>query len=231
MPVFQLTECIHFPPAKLADESGLLAVGGDLSPQRLLAAYSHGIFPWFSKGDPLLWWFTSPRLVLFPNEFKIPKRLSRYARNSKVTVTKNTAFDKVIRECAEIRTETGDETWILPEMLEAYQILHKMGYAHSVECWQDGRLVGGLYGIALGKFFFGESMFSRVKCGSQYALIALVDFLKKNAYKVIDCQMTTNHLIRFGAREINGRQFQALIKTNIDRIIPDDTWKNEEHSP
>jgi leucyl/phenylalanyl-tRNA--protein transferase len=228
MPVFQLNDCIDFPPTELADESGLLAVGGDLKPQRLLAAYSHGIFPWYSKGDPLLWWFTSPRLVIFTSEFKIPRRLMRYARKSKVTLTKNIAFDTVIRECAEIRTESGDETWILPEMLEAYQVLHEMGYAHSIECWQDDQLVGGLYGIALGKVFFGESMFSRIQSGSQYALIGLVDFLKKNAYKVIDCQMTTDHLIRFGAREISGRKFQALIKTNIDNITPDISWNNED---
>ncbi len=230
MPVFQLNDCIQFPPAELADESGLLAVGGDLSPQRLIAAYSHGIFPWYSEGDPLLWWFTSPRLVIFLDEFKTPKRLARYARNSSVTVSRDAAFSDVINECAHIRTETGEETWILPEMMDAYNILHRLGYAHSIECWQGQTLVGGLYGIAIGKVFFGESMFSRISCGSQYALIGLVDFLTKEGYKLIDCQMTTDHLLRFGAREISGNEFQSVIKKSITNISPQVHWKNDKTS-
>lgn len=228
MPVFQLTQDVQFPPVSLADESGLLAIGGDLSAQRLLLAYSEGIFPWFSKGDPLLWWFTSPRLVIFPNEFHIPKRVARYKRNANITITKDLAFSEVMQQCASIRTETGEETWIVDEMFKAYQNLHTLGYAHSVECWENERLVGGLYGVALGKVFFGESMFSRTRCGSQFALIDLVDYLTKMDYKMIDCQMTTNHLIRFGAREINGSKFHKLLKQYTHDISPQESWYSNE---
>ncbi len=228
MPVFQLTQDIEFPPVSLAEDSGLLAVGGDLSAERLLCAYSEGIFPWFSKGDPLLWWFTSPRLVIFPSEFHIPKRVARYKRNSDLTITRNTAFLEVMRQCALTRTETGEETWIIDEMFQAYQKLHLLGYAHSVECWENGKLVGGLYGVALGKVFFGESMFSRIKCGSQFALIALVDYLDQKSFQMIDCQMTTNHLLRFGAREINGSKFHTLLKLHTCDISPQEHWYSNE---
>ncbi|MGW8193647.1 MAG: leucyl/phenylalanyl-tRNA--protein transferase [Desulforhopalus sp.] len=227
MPVFRLSDQIQFPPVELAEENGLLAIGGDLSPERLIMAYSRGIFPWSSPNTPLLWWFTSPRLVIFPDEFRIPKRLTRYARKSAVTITRDSAFSQVIAQCAEIRTETGEETWITPEMESAYILLHRLGFAHSIECWLDDELVGGLYGVALDKIFFGESMFSRVKCGSQFALIALVKFLEKKSFKLIDCQMTTNHLLRFGAREISGSEFQRYLKEHISRITPDKEWKNE----
>jgi leucyl/phenylalanyl-tRNA--protein transferase len=227
MPVFRLNDQIQFPPPFLAEPNGLLAIGGDLSPERLIAAYSLGIFPWYSPGDPLLWWFTSPRLVIFPGEFRVPKRLARYARNSDVDLTRDRAFSRVIEECAGIRTEVNEETWISPEMQEGFIALHHLGFAHSFECWQQGRLVGGLYGMALGKVFFGESMFSRIKCGSQFALIALVDYLKKKDFKLIDCQMTTNHLIRFGAREISGTEFRNYLDKNINGKKPDENWKNE----
>ncbi len=227
MPIFQLNEHIHFPHPDYAEENGLLAIGGDLSPERLLMAYSHGIFPWYSQGDPILWWFTSPRLIIYPDEFRIPKRVGRYARAAAVDITRDTAFSQVISECAKVRTENAEETWISPEMHKAYTNLHRLGFAHSVECWQNDLLVGGLYGIALDKVFFGESMFSRIKCGSQFALIALVDFLKSKNYQLIDCQMTTKHLLRFGAKEISGQQFQTHLKNNIRKIIPYDNWKNE----
>ncbi|MFT5702057.1 MAG: leucyl/phenylalanyl-tRNA--protein transferase [Desulforhopalus sp.] len=230
MPVFRLTDDIQFPPVSLAEDSGLLAIGGDLSPERLLCAYHNGIFPWFSKGDPLLWWFTSPRLVLFPKEFHTPKRVLRYQRKAKLTITRDVAFSKVIQQCATIRTESGEETWIVDEMLEAYKKLHRLGYAHSVECWQNDTLVGGLYGIALGKVFFGESMFSRIPCGSQFALIALVEYLEKEEFQMIDCQMTTNHLLRFGAREINGSEFHKLLKLNIGDITPQENWYSDEEN-
>lgn len=227
MPVFRLNDQIQFPPVDLAESNGLLAIGGDLSPERLIMAYSRGIFPWYSPGDPLLWWFTSPRLVIFPAEFRIPKRLARYAKKSDITITRDLAFSRVIAQCAAIRTEAGDETWISPEMQRAYTTLHYLGFAHSFECWQKGELVGGLYGIALDKIFFGESMFSGIKCGSQFALIALVNFLSRKKFKLIDCQMTTNHLLRFGAREISGSEFQRYLKANIIKITPDKEWKNE----
>ena len=226
MPVFQLTGQIRFPPPDLAEENGLLAVGGDLSPKRLLTAYSQGIFPWYSEGDPILWWFTSPRLVLFPDEFRIPRRLTRYARNSRIEVTRDCAFAEVIGNCATVRTETGDKTWITPAMQAAYTELHHLGFAHSIECWQQEKLVGGLYGIALDRVFFGESMFSRINCGSQFALIALVAYLKSADFKLIDCQMTTNHLLRFGARELSGNKFQHLLREYIRNITPHENWKN-----
>lgn len=226
MPIFQLTRDVRFPRPELAEENGLLAIGGDLSPERLLSAYSRGIFPWFAEGDPILWWFTSPRLILFPGEFRIPKRLARYLRNSQVQITRDCAFKQVIRNCATVRTEAGDNTWITPAMQAAYMELHDLGFAHSIECWHQNKLVGGLYGIALGSVFFGESMFSRIHCGSQFALIELVNFLKSENYKLIDCQMTTNHLLRFGAREISGKEFQSLLKENIRDITPHENWKS-----
>lgn len=229
MPIFQLTEQIQFPHPDYAEDNGLLAVGGDLSPERLIMAYSQGIFPWFSEGDPILWWFIKPRLVIFPDEFRIPKRLKRYTKTTSTIITYDKAFSQVISECAEIRTETGTETWISPGMREAYTTLHQLGFAHSVECWQNNLLVGGLYGIALDRVFFGESMFSRIKCGSQFALIALVQYLKERNFQLIDCQMTTNHLLRFGAREISGGEFQAHLKKNIKNIIPYDNWKNRKN--
>jgi len=226
MPIFRLNKQIQFPHPDYAEDNGLLAVGGDLSPERLLMAYSQGIFPWYSEGDPILWWFTHPRLVIFPDEFRIPKRLKRYIRAASITITYDSAFSRVINECAEIRTETGTETWISPRMQEAYTTLHELGFAHSVECWQDDLLVGGLYGLALDRVFFGESMFSRIKCGSQFALIALIRYLKEKNFQLIDCQMTTNHLLRFGAREISGQEFQTHLKKNIKNIIPYDNWNN-----
>ncbi len=229
MPIFQLTKQIQFPHPDYAEDNGLLAVGGDLSPERLIMAYSQGIFPWFSEGDPILWWFIKPRLVIFPEEFRIPKRLKRYSKTTSTIITYDKAFSQVIRECAEIRTETGTETWISPGMQEAYTTLYQLGFAHSVECWQDNLLVGGLYGIALDRVFFGESMFSRIKCGSQFALIALVQYLKEKNFQLIDCQMTTNHLLRFGAREISGGEFQAHLKKNIKNFIPYDNWNNRKN--
>jgi len=227
MPVFQLNDHIQFPHPSLAEDNGLLAIGGDLSPERLLHAYSHGIFPWFSKDDPLLWWFTSPRLVIFPNEFRVPKRLARYIRTSSVHITRDRAFSGIIRECAEVRIKKGEGTWIGTAMQEAYSRLHQLGFAHSVECWQNDTLVGGLYGVAIDKVFFGESMFSKISCGSQFAFVALVDFLKNNKFELIDCQMTTNHLLRFGAREISGQDFQRHLAIHIKHITPQPFWTNE----
>ncbi len=223
MSIFQLTEEIVFPDPRLAEENGLLAIGGDLSVTRLLAAYSTGIFPWYSEGEPPLWWFTDPRLVLFPGEFKVSKRLARSLRNSGFHTTFNQDFDQVISSCAEIRIENGEGTWISDEMKEAYKTLHRKGYAHSVECWRDDTLAGGLYGILLGKVFFGESMFTRISNGSKAALVALVEQLKQQEIAVIDCQMTTNHLLSFGAREICGNEFRHLLEKNIPQPVPPST--------
>lgn len=226
MPIFKLTDHIQFPDPALAESNGLLAIGGDLKPERLLLAYRLGIFPWYSEGDPILWWFTSPRLVIFLEEFHIPKRVARFARNTDIKITRNSAFHEVVKACSDTRVERDEETWIVPEMVLAYIRLHELGYAHSIECWLDNQLVGGLYGISLGKIFFGESMFSTVKSASQLALIALVEYLLAQDFKLIDCQMTTKHLLRFGAREISGKQFQNILNNYIQEINPHDNRKN-----
>ncbi len=230
MPVFQLTEDITFPPPTLAEENGLLAVGGDLTPGRLINGYRQGIFPWYSEGDPILWWFTSPRFVIHPDEFRIPKRLARYLRKPTFTVTMDKAFEQVIDYCATIRTHKGEETWITDEMKNAYCQLHNLGYAHSVECWQNDMLAGGLYGVALDRVFFGESMFTRVSNSSKMALACLVGHLKKKNFGLIDCQMTTDHLMRYGAREISGRDFLRHLKNLISTTSPDGVWKNDTNN-
>lgn len=227
MPVFRLSEHILFPHPEMAEDNGLLAVGGDLSAERLIAAYRSGIFPWYTKEDPILWWFTSPRLILFPSELKISSRLARYQRTSKYTVTFDTAFAEVIRMCADIRSDSRRDTWISTEMQDAYTHLHNLGYAHSVECWQEGGLVGGLYGIALDRVFFGESMFSRSSNASKIGFLHLVAHLRAKGFEMIDCQMTTQHLLHFGAREIPGRRFSELLRIYIQSTIPDGSWKDD----
>jgi leucyl/phenylalanyl-tRNA--protein transferase len=215
MPVFQLTEKIIFPPPELAEENGLLAVGGDLSAKRLLLAYSKGIFPWYSAGEPILWWSPSPRLVIIPDEFKVPSRLSRFIKQQKYKVTMDHAFQQVISGCASAADRQDKGTWIDDDMIEAYTLLHEMGYAHSVECWMDDELVGGLYGIALGKIFFGESMFSRQSNASKVAFVYLAEKLLERGFDLIDCQLKTEHLMQFGAREIPGAEFQDLLVRSV----------------
>jgi len=227
MPVFRLTEEILFPRPSLAEENGLLAIGGDLSPARLISAYRRGIFPWYSPGDPILWWFTSPRLVLFPETFRVPKRLARYMRKPLFTVTFDTAFERVIESCAAVRTMKGEETWITEEMKTAYLQLHQLGYAHSVECWQEQTLAGGLYGVLLDRVFFGESMFTLLSNGSKIALASLVIQLRRKNCRLIDCQMTTEHLLHYGACEISGRDFQRCLNTYIENVFPDGKWNYE----
>ncbi|WP_084457001.1 leucyl/phenylalanyl-tRNA--protein transferase [Desulfogranum mediterraneum] len=219
MPVFRLTQELIFPPPQLAEPEGLLAVGGDLSPERLLSAYRSGIFPWYSQGEPLLWWSPAPRLVLFPEEFHLPRRLARTIRQGRFRLTADTAFSAVIAACA--RTIRRDEpgTWITPEMQQAYIRLHELGHAHSIECWQGGKLAGGLYGVALDGVFFGESMFTRVRDASKVALAQLVHHAPGLGLAVIDCQMTTRHLLGFGAREVEREVFLSLLAQHI-RSIP-----------
>ncbi len=225
MPVFQLTNDVIFPRPDLAEESGLIAIGGDLNPRRLITGYRCGIFPWYSEGDPILWWFTSPRLVIYPDEFRISKRLARYMRKPLYRVTMDKAFEEVIESCARIRTINGEETWITKEMKEAYCKMHDLGYAHSVECWQNETLAGGLYGIALDRVFFGESMFTRMSNSSKIALASLVLHLRKNNFGLIDCQMTTEHLVRYGAREISGRAFLNHLDQLISTTSSHGVWK------
>jgi leucyl/phenylalanyl-tRNA--protein transferase len=225
MPVYQLTDKLIFPPAELAEKDGLLAIGGDLSPERLLLAYSNGIFPWFSENDPILWWAPSPRLVIFPDEFKVPKRLARIIRQKKYVVTLDQAFRQVITGCATIAERGIKGTWITRDMIAAYSDLHDMGFAHSVECWQDDKLVGGLYGVSLGGFFFGESMFSRQPNCSKIALVFLLKKLLQWDFDLIDCQMKTAHLLQFGAREIPGPEFQKLLAKSMSRSSHVGKWQ------
>jgi len=197
---------LRFPPARLASPEGLLAIGGDLRIQRLLEAYRHGIFPWYSAGQPILWWSPDPRLVLFPNELKISRSLRKTLRTGRFRVTLDTCFRDIMKACAAPRP--GQEgTWITPEMIDAYAALHDSGLAHSVEAWFGNDLVGGLYGVALGSMFFGESMFARATDASKIAFVHLVHQLKTWGFSLVDCQVTTTHLVSLGAREIPRADF------------------------
>ncbi|MFZ2446485.1 MAG: leucyl/phenylalanyl-tRNA--protein transferase [Syntrophobacteraceae bacterium] len=215
MPVFRLTDELIFPHPSHAASGGLLAVGGDLSPERLLLAYAHGIFPWYSEYDPILWWSPDPRLVLFPDELKVSASLKRVIRKKVYTVTVDRDFREVIRACAVVRTAAGEGTWITDDMLDAYVRLHELGYAHSVESRFEGELVGGLYGVAIGRVFFGESMFTLRTDASKVALVHLVELVRDLGFHFIDCQTTTEHLKRFGAREIPREEFMERLARAI----------------
>ncbi|HMK61337.1 MAG TPA: leucyl/phenylalanyl-tRNA--protein transferase [Dissulfurispiraceae bacterium] len=215
MPVFHLTDDLIFPPPDFAESDGLLAVGGDLRVERLLLAYSMGIFPWYSDDYPILWWSPDPRLVLFPNELKISRSLKQTIKRGIFAITMNQAFEQVIHGCARKRRNNEDGTWITDEMKSAYIELHAAGYAHSVEAWLNNELAGGLYGIALGRAFFGESMFSLRDNASKVAFVHLVENLMQDGFQLIDCQVTTHHLMSFGAREIPRVEFLKLLKTAL----------------
>jgi leucyl/phenylalanyl-tRNA--protein transferase len=204
---------IYFPDveAALREPDGLLAVGGDLKPERLLYAYRNGIFPWFGPDQPILWWAPDPRLVLFPEQLRISRSLSKTLRKHLFTITFDTAFAQVVHECAAPRPGQAG-TWITPEMQAAYRHMHELGHAHSVECWQQGKLVGGLYGIAIGHVFFGESMFTRVTDASKVGFVALVQTLQASGYRLIDCQVHTDHLESLGAMMIPRREFTRLLE-------------------
>lgn len=189
------------PAQALSEPNGLLAFGGDLSVTRLLRAYQLGIFPWYSEGQPIMWWSPHPRMVLFPANLKVSRSLAKTIRKQTYTITLNNAFPDVIAACAAPRKDAAG-TWITTEMQHAYQCLHEQGHAHSVETWQDGRLVGGLYGIAIGKVFFGESMFTRASDASKVAFVQLVSELSQHQFELIDCQVDSEHLQRFGAMTI-----------------------------
>ncbi len=196
-----LTPDLDFPSVEhaLKEPNGLLAAGGDLSPQRLLAAYRRGIFPWYSPGEPILWWSPDPRMVLFPGEIRITRSLAKTLRNADYSVRLDSAFGRVIAACASTPREGQNGTWITAEMQAAYARLHALGHAHSVETWQGGRLVGGLYGVAIGRAFCGESMFSHVTDASKIALVHLCRYLASHGFGIIDCQMETPHLTSLGA--------------------------------
>jgi leucyl/phenylalanyl-tRNA--protein transferase len=216
MPVFRLDRRPIFPPPEQAEEEGLLAVGGDLSVERLLAAYAHGIFPWYEPGGPILWWSPDPRLVLFPEELHVSRRLARTIRSGRFTTTRDTAFARVIQACAEVKRPDQPGTWITPEMQRAYIRLHEAGFAHSVETWRGRGLVGGVYGVRLGRTFFGESMFHTESDASKVALVALVDWLKAEGVGLIDCQVTTPHMLRMGAREIPRAEFLRRVAAGLE---------------
>lgn len=214
-----------FPPVSKALKSpnGLLCAGGDLSPARLLEAYRHGIFPWFSEGDPILWWSPDPRMVLFPEELRISHSLRKTLARGAYETRVDTAFRSVIEACAEPRDAKGG-TWIVPEMVDAYTRLHALGIAHSVESWSGDALAGGLYGVALGKVFFGESMFARAADASKVALARLAERLREKGFRVIDCQQATAHLASLGAREIPRKAFAQLLQESIQYPTAGDSF-------
>lgn len=210
---------LDFPPVDLASPEGLLAVGGDLRPERLLAAYRRGIFPWYSDDQPILWWSPDPRAVLFPEKLKISRSLHKTLRAGKFSVTLDARFREVMTACAQPRPKSTGGTWITPAMIEAYVQLHERGYAHSVEVWREKNLVGGLYGVALGGAFFGESMFAYETDASKVAFARLVPQLVRWGYTLIDCQQYTAHLARFGAEEIRRDRFLQLLAPAL--ALPD----------
>ena len=227
MPIFALIDEPIFPKPTLAEPGGLLAVGGDLSLERLLAAYRRGIFPWYDDQSPILWWSPNPRPILIPGQVHVSRRLSRTIRSGKFRVTLDTDFGGVIRGCAAMMRAAGDGTWIVPEMIEAYERLHCAGYAHSVEAWQDGDLVGGAYGVAIGKAFFGESMFHRATDASKVAFVTLARFLEQQHFHFIDCQQTTGHLCRFGALEVTRNEFLKRLEVAREEAGVAGEWKLE----
>ena len=212
--MFILSDSIDFPPVGYANADGLLALGGDLSVDRLIKAYHSGIFPWYNEGEPILWFCPDPRMVLFPDELRISKSMRQLLRRNAFTVTYNTNFDGVIENCATVNRPDQYGTWITNDMQEAYKKLHKIGYAISVEVWKDKDLVGGLYGVLLKekKVFCGESMFAKASNASKYGFIHLVDWLQQKEVKLIDCQVYTDHLASLGAREIERKDFLHYLK-------------------
>ena len=215
-----------FPPIRraLTTPNGLLCAGADLSPKRLVAAYSKGIFPWFSEGDPILWWSPDPRMVLFPEELRVSRSLRKTVERGTYEVRFDHDFRAVIEACAAPRG-AGGGTWIVPEMVEAYVRLHELGFAHSVESWLDGELAGGLYGVGLGRVFFGESMFTRLPDASKAALVHLVERLKAGGCRVIDCQQATAHLASLGAREIPRKAFAQMLEESIQYPPKGEHWE------
>lgn len=204
-----------FPPVATADANGLLAMGGNLSMERLLLAYRSGIFPWYNADEPILWWCPDPRFVLFPGELKVSKSMQTVLNNGKFRFTINRAFGQVIQQCKTAPRKDQEGTWISPAIQDAYTQLHQLGYAHSAETWLNGELVGGLYGIRIGRVFFGESMFSKTSNASKFAFIRYVQQLKKEAVALIDCQVYTAHLGSLGARMISRSTFMELLVANI----------------
>ncbi|MEM6345473.1 MAG: leucyl/phenylalanyl-tRNA--protein transferase [Bacteroidota bacterium] len=225
MPVYALTEDIFFPPPQLANPEGILAVGGDLRPERLLLAYHMGIFPWYSEYEPIVWWSPDPRCVLETAQLKVSKSMRQILRRNQFQVSFDQAFGTVIQECRKIKRKGQHGTWITDEMEEAYCSLHDMGFAHSVEVWENEQLVGGLYGVSVGRCFFGESMFSRVSNASKTGFITLVKHLQKAGFNWIDCQIYNDHLGSLGASEISREAFLRRLADDIKQDTLQGNWE------
>jgi leucyl/phenylalanyl-tRNA--protein transferase len=215
MPVYLLTDELVFPPPEGASQEGVVAIGGDFRPERLLLAYSQGIFPWPTAGMPLLWFSPDPRFVLRPRELHVGRSLAKMLRRERLEIRMDTAFDAVIRGCGAMPRPGQDGTWITDDLITGYLALHERGYAHSVEAWRDGALVGGLYGVSLGSCFFGESMFALEPDASKVAFVTLVAHLEQWGIGLVDCQVKTDHLARFGAREVPRRAFLAELRSRV----------------
>lgn len=226
MPIYQLSDNLEFPDPEGA-EDGIVAVGGDLHPHRIMNAYLSGIFPWYNDDDPIIWWSPDPRCVLFPSDLKISKSMRQLFKRQSYRVTFDHQFEEVITQCAQVRYKDREDTWINSDMLKAYCELHTMGLAHSVEVWnQSGQLVGGLYGIAMGKCFFGESMFHKATNASKYGFIALVQKLMEENYELIDCQVYNPHLESLGATVIPRSIFLSLLDRSVGDEIQSETWES-----
>lgn len=211
--MYFLTKELYFPPVSEASYEGILAVGGDLSPARLLLAYQNGIFPWFNEDEPIFWWAPSERMVVNPNEYKVSKSLRNIINRNTFQITFNTHFSEVILNCQQSIRKGQEGTWITNDIIEAYTLLHQSGKAMSVEVWQNNELVGGLYGVDLGHVFCGESMFSKVPNASKVAFVKLVEYLKENNYKLLDCQIHNDHLEKLGAFEISRETFMMVLQS------------------
>lgn len=224
MPVFKLGDDVIFPPVHLASKSGILAIGGDLSPGRLLEAYRRGIFPWYCEDDPIIWWSPDPRFVLLPEELRISRSMKKILRQRIFKITYDHNFLGVVSSCQKPRKKEKG-TWITDEMLDAYNALHILGYAHSAEAWHGERLVGGIYGVSLGRCFFGESMFSLMSNASKAALIHLVGSLKKLKFEFLDCQVHTTHMETFGARFVPREKFNNLLQRGLKHETLRGNWR------
>ncbi|MBU1039941.1 MAG: leucyl/phenylalanyl-tRNA--protein transferase [Proteobacteria bacterium] len=224
MTIYRLFDDPVFPDPAEADPDGLLAIGGDLSPRRLVAAYAGGIFPWYSERSPILWWSPDPRLVLEPSQLHVPKSLKRVLNSGRFRFSLDTAFPLVIRACAHTPRPGQDGTWIVPDMITAYENLHALGLAHSAEVWNGDVLAGGIYGVALGSVFFGESMFYAENNASKAVLVLLADWLLARGCTLIDCQQTTPHMLRFGAREISRPEFLRRLGLGLNSPVLAGKW-------
>lgn len=218
----------QFPPVEASTPEGIIAVGGNLSPGMILSAYSQGIFPWYTEDHPILWWSPDPRCVILPHEIHISKSMKKLLKQNRFSVSLDTCFWEVISACKEIPRKNQDGTWITDEMREAYQELHRLGYAHSLEVWREKLLVGGIYGVSLGRTFFGESMFSMVSNTSKVALIRLMELLNKMKFDLFDCQVYSPHLETFGAKQIGREEFLKRLNKSLEKETLRGSWKDIE---